>query len=191
MKFSKIVIAACAFVAAIGTASTAFAATETIVLGQSNVAGFASQDMAHLTITESGANTVWTLSADWNNALNATNPFIFGLQFTDAKNAAPVGFSATSGSISLANNGLSATQVKFRTANNSGRFTDGEAATWTFNNTKLSDFSAFQLHINALTATGGSVKFTQLSAVPEPETYGMLLAGLGLVGFAARRRAAK
>jgi hypothetical protein len=25
-------------------------------------------------------------------------------------------------------------------------------------------------------------------AVPEPETWGMLLAGLGLVGFAARRR---
>lgn len=28
------------------------------------------------------------------------------------------------------------------------------------------------------------------SAVPEPETYGMLLAGLGLVGFLARRRKA-
>ena len=27
-----------------------------------------------------------------------------------------------------------------------------------------------------------------LTAVPEPETYAMLLAGLGLVGFAARRR---
>lgn len=27
-----------------------------------------------------------------------------------------------------------------------------------------------------------------ISAVPEPETYGMLLAGLGLLGFAARRR---
>ncbi|HEX5345046.1 MAG TPA: FxDxF family PEP-CTERM protein [Duganella sp.] len=27
-----------------------------------------------------------------------------------------------------------------------------------------------------------------ISAVPEPETYGMLLAGLGLIGVAARRR---
>ena len=26
------------------------------------------------------------------------------------------------------------------------------------------------------------------SAVPEPETYAMLLAGLGLIGFAARRK---
>lgn len=30
-----------------------------------------------------------------------------------------------------------------------------------------------------------------VSAVPEPETYGMLLGGLGLLGFIARRRAAK
>lgn len=30
-----------------------------------------------------------------------------------------------------------------------------------------------------------------VSAVPEPETYGMLMAGLGLVGFVARRKAAK
>ncbi|WP_317205306.1 FxDxF family PEP-CTERM protein [Janthinobacterium sp.] len=29
-----------------------------------------------------------------------------------------------------------------------------------------------------------------VSAVPEPETYAMLLAGLGLLGFAARRKAA-
>lgn len=29
---------------------------------------------------------------------------------------------------------------------------------------------------------------TSMSAVPEPETYAMMLAGLGLLGFAARRR---
>lgn len=30
--------------------------------------------------------------------------------------------------------------------------------------------------------------YVRVSAVPEPETYAMLLAGLGLLGFAARRR---
>ena len=35
---------------------------------------------------------------------------------------------------------------------------------------------------------GGSFNASTVSAVPEPETYAMLLAGLGVVGFMARRR---
>jgi hypothetical protein len=38
---------------------------------------------------------------------------------------------------------------------------------------------------------GGSVDNISVSAVPEPETYAMMLAGLGLVGVAARRRKQK
>ena len=36
----------------------------------------------------------------------------------------------------------------------------------------------------------GQLGYTITAAVPEPETYAMLLAGLGLIGVAARRRAA-
>jgi len=36
-----------------------------------------------------------------------------------------------------------------------------------------------------------SVSFQMAAAVPEPETYAMLLAGLGLLGFVARRRKQK
>ncbi|QYG09163.1 MULTISPECIES: FxDxF family PEP-CTERM protein [unclassified Janthinobacterium] len=47
-----------------------------------------------------------------------------------------------------------------------------------------------QLYGNAL--AGGNYSGTySVSAVPEPATYGMLLGGLGLLGFMARRRAAK
>lgn len=35
---------------------------------------------------------------------------------------------------------------------------------------------------------GSTVKVSLLASVPEPGTYALLLAGLGLLGFAARRR---
>ena len=34
----------------------------------------------------------------------------------------------------------------------------------------------------------GQISFTSVSAVPEPTTYGMLLGGLGIMGFLARRK---
>jgi len=42
--------------------------------------------------------------------------------------------------------------------------------------------------ITAIGWFGGEAHAVLLSPVPEPETYAMMLAGLGLVGFAARRR---
>ncbi|MDP2882121.1 MAG: choice-of-anchor I family protein [Azonexus sp.] len=39
--------------------------------------------------------------------------------------------------------------------------------------------------------TSGTTTVYSLAAVPEPETYAMMLAGLGLIGFAARRRKQK
>ena len=41
----------------------------------------------------------------------------------------------------------------------------------------------------ACTSTGCDLDLTaSTAAIPEPETYAMLLAGLGMLGFAARRR---
>ena len=42
-----------------------------------------------------------------------------------------------------------------------------------------------------LAAKGGKVSIASITAVPEPETYAMFLAGLGLIGVIARRRRAK
>jgi hypothetical protein len=47
-----------------------------------------------------------------------------------------------------------------------------------------------ELYGNALTGAKYSGSVT-VSAVPEPTTYGMLLGGLGIMGFLARRKAKK
>jgi hypothetical protein len=56
-----------------------------------------------------------------------------------------------------------------------------------FNNTTQGVFIDPQGTFIALNETSGGVDFN-LSPIPEPETYAMLLAGLGLMGFMTRRR---
>lgn len=57
-----------------------------------------------------------------------------------------------------------------------------------FGTTKIT--ASGNVHTAATSSYGayGTVTYTFAAPVPEPETYAMLLAGLGLVGFAARRR---
>lgn len=43
---------------------------------------------------------------------------------------------------------------------------------------------------DASASFGGAVMMSPTAPVPEPETYGMMLAGLGVLGFLARRRKA-
>jgi secreted PhoX family phosphatase len=43
-------------------------------------------------------------------------------------------------------------------------------------------------YVNVQHPTSGDDRLIQITAVPEPESYAMMLAGLGLLGVAARRR---
>ena len=61
----------------------------------------------------------------------------------------------------------------------------GNNTTWT--QTLAAGDYVVKITGNANGSFGGTYGFA-MSLVPEPETYAMLLAGLGLVGFAARRR---
>lgn len=62
---------------------------------------------------------------------------------------------------------------------------------YTLNNFKLDDDGSTRLSFYALGLAdtyGGSLDNVVVTSVPEPETYAMLLAGLGLMGAVARRR---
>jgi len=74
--------------------------------------------------------------------------------------------------------------------NNAGsRLTQGEEVKWTatFAGAQNPPFDtpAFLLKVQT---SGGSAEYIPATPVPEPEIYAMLAAGLGLMGFVARRR---
>ena len=70
----------------------------------------------------------------------------------------------------------------------------GETANFLLSGANVQDFASGLLdggvHVRSL-AGGRSESLVTVSAVPEPETYAMMLAGLGLMGAVARRRKAK
>ena len=90
-------------------------------------------------------------------------------------------------------------EVDFFTKNTDGgkRFDFTETSTWTIKDVSLTNFTTTFATNNSKPSpiygeiSLGSFKGASsnwVSAVPEPETYGMMLVGLALVGFAARRR---
>jgi len=76
--------------------------------------------------------------------------------------------------------------------NDKGRLVEAnEWVEWTatFSTTPPVTFEGFALHVQRIDAVdpAGSAWYVP-TPIPEPETYAMLLAGLGLMGFVARRR---
>lgn len=71
----------------------------------------------------------------------------------------------------------------------SDKLKTGETVSWDafgLGSSPLPSNGDLALHVQSTIFTDSSAWY--VSPVPEPETYGMLLAGLGLIGFMARRR---
>lgn len=144
--------------------------------------------MARLSVVASGADTVWTLSANWDDQYNSGSPFVFSLNYsmpTGSISQPSLPLFDVVGNIGVRS--FNSTGVYFQPSNRPDRLTDGESASWRFLNTAPDQFTQFELHINSI-YEGNSVKFTDY-VVPEPSTYGLLaLSATALAGYAIRRR---
>ncbi len=172
-----------------------------------------SASFATLSATQSanGRNYSFSLSlaGNFGSLFGNSNAFIRTVLFnTNATDPVPSSVALASGAwgvnaISYSANAPQVGSVSFdftetfgaNAGNKPGnRLTSGESVQWFTNFANATDFVApqFALHVQSIGSNGASGWYTPtVSPIPEPETYAMLLAGLGLLGIAARRRKLK
>ena len=86
------------------------------------------------------------------------------------------------------NSGLSDVDFGTKFGQGSGnRLSQNDYVSWSVSGLSGSSYTNSYVHVQG-GPNGGSAKYLAVSVVPEPETYAMMLAGLGLLGFTARRR---
>jgi hypothetical protein len=158
-------------------------------------AGGSFSEVASLKIEDIvGVGTKWTLSAVFTGHADA---FVKSLDYTYAPPPNPLqmtNFQSVSGVVALAggNNVSFDNGVDFNTSNSnpSLRFTPGETVSWNFAGTTAQQFTNMDTHINVW-SNSQSMKFDAMApvaAIPEPETYVMWLAGLGVLFLLVRRQ---
>ncbi|MDQ3185027.1 MAG: PEPxxWA-CTERM sorting domain-containing protein [Pseudomonadota bacterium] len=123
-------------------------------------------------VTETITNNTGQSWVDFHFSITEPTTGGQGVVFTNFSNSELTGFTLDS---------PSSGSTGPRNLNFTGELADQGMATATFN---LSPFDP---------GAGNTATFTltQVPTIPEPETYAMLLAGLGLVGAMARRRSSK
>ena len=160
-------------------------------------------NFATLAMTANGGG-IWTFKLTIDNGLFSTfgsnNAFIGSMSFDfnpdpDNKKLKTEFISSNLGgvpSVKLTSgtglSGLSDIDFGTKFGNGAGnRLSQNDYVSWKISGLGTSQYTNMYVHVQG-GPNGGSAKYTPMSAIPEPETYAMMLAGLGLLGFTARRR---
>ena len=177
--------------------------TQTFVPG-SLISGSYSASSSFATLTESTTDNktfLFTLTANNLNTLFTDGAFIGSIAVVTTTNVTKndVSVGSVSGGVSAiaVSNGSGPNgnyDFRYDISQGQDRLTAAETVTWSSTFSQAVTINSFALHVQGLTnQQGGSAWYgaSAVPSVPEPETYAMLVAGLGLMGFVARRRAKK
>ncbi len=130
----------------------------------------------------------WTSGADVNLLFNASEPGGNGLAVTDVTlkfyNGDTV-IAAIDGSFALGSTNMG--------AGSAGFLINVDAAQQTFLDTtvfNLAGVAGFRIALESTITgvAGGAESYSAIAAIPEPEIYAMMAAGLGLIGWVGKRR---
>ena len=138
---------------------------------------------------------IWPSSASYSGVVSGG-----GVSFDDLATFSVLSTSAGGNSVTSSissDNGFATFATELW--DSTGKLMDGTSvllsnAFWvsTFSFTPLEPSTVYSIHIKGTTLAGSSTSSyggsLTVSPVPEPEIYAMLLAGLGVMGFAVRRR---
>ncbi|MHA4869963.1 FxDxF family PEP-CTERM protein [Duganella sp. PWIR1] len=157
-----------------------------------NITGVGGGDVGYWNLGGHGASAVGSVILSWDKN-------DYGLSIDGkVQNLKDAPFS-----LGASNNVTGSQTVSYNAATHeltmTGTFNDlSSGLSYAVSDSKIVDLNAkfgSTMYVGFTGGTGGAdadqrITSFSVSAVPEPETYAMMLAGLGLVGFAARRRKA-
>ena len=174
------------------TGSFYLSALSTDQLFEAGTAVFSFKDLSQYSLSSLGftfsasANPNAQLIMTFYNPLDSASVSIAG-QTAEGSNAG--GYSSSSDASFISNRFITVNRVVNKTGYTGDFYVSvllGQETRSSIQNGYL-PFS-FDIASGSARMTSASLNYSTVSAVPEPETYAMMLGGLGILGFVARRR---